>query len=218
MTAAEIESAVARADLRPLGSEVIRRFQIYLELLEKWNSRLNLTAIREPDEILQRHFIECIFAARHLPTGIKTLLDFGSGGGFPGLPIALCRPEVHVTLGESQSKKAAFLREASRTLELPNAEVYNGRVESLDRSFDAVTLRAVDKMQEACRVAVEKLQLGGHFILFLTEETSSPLISQFQQIDWSAPIRLPGSSQRQLLMGQRSGTFHVEHSSPKPNS
>ena len=101
MMAAEIEVAVKDAGLDPLTKETAERFQSYLDLLQKWNARLNLTAIREPEQILQRHFIECIFAARHLPTNIHTLLDFGSGGGFPGIPIALCRPEIQVTLGES---------------------------------------------------------------------------------------------------------------------
>jgi 16S rRNA (guanine527-N7)-methyltransferase len=203
MTAAEIEAAVAAAGLEPLTGEVAARFQTYLELLQKWNARLNLTAIREPEEILHRHFIECIFAARNLPTEIRTLLDFGSGGGFPGIPIALCRPEIHVTLGESQAKKAAFLREAVRTLDVPNAEAYNGRVEDLNQTFQAVTLRAVDKMQEASQVAIRNLAPGGYFGLFVTRETSQALTSKFDQIDWAPPILLPGSSQRLLLIGRR---------------
>jgi 16S rRNA (guanine527-N7)-methyltransferase len=201
MTAAEIESAVTDAGLQPLTPEIVGRFLAYLELLQKWNARLNLTAIREPEEILHRHFIECIFAAQHLPPGIHTLLDFGSGGGFPGVPIALCRPEIHVTLGESQTRKAAFLREATRTLDLSNADVFNGRVETLDGIFDAVTLRAVDKMQEACRTAIQRVAAGGRLALFATGETAPSL--QFDQISWSPSIPLPGSSQRLLLIGRR---------------
>ena len=94
MTAAEIEDAVSGVGLEPLAASVADKFQIYLDLLQKWNARLNLTAIRDPEEILQRHFIESIFAAQHLPGQIQSLLDFGSGGGFPGIPIALCRPEI----------------------------------------------------------------------------------------------------------------------------
>jgi 16S rRNA (guanine527-N7)-methyltransferase len=202
MTAVEIEAAVARAGLDPLSLEVASRFESYLELLLKWNARLNLTAIRDPEEILERHFVECIFAACQLPAGIRTLLDFGSGGGFPGVPIALCRPEIQVTLGESQSKKAAFLREIVRTLAVSNAEVYNGRIEALSQTFDAVTLRAVDKMHEACRVAVDLVAQGGHLVLFVTEETAQRLISEFNRISWAAPILLPASTQRLLLIGQ----------------
>ncbi len=203
MTAAEIGAAVTGAGLDPLTPEIAGQFQNYLELLQKWNARLNLTAIRDPEEILQRHFVECIFAARHLPAEIRTLLDFGSGGGFPGIPIALCRPEIQVTLGESQAKKATFLRETARSLGIPNAEVYNGRVEALDRTFDAVTLRAVDKMKEACRDAIHLVAPGGYLVLFLSDEALEDAVSEFDQIQWAAPILLPASKQRRLLIGQK---------------
>jgi 16S rRNA (guanine527-N7)-methyltransferase len=125
----------------------------YLDLLLRWNARTNLTAIRDPEEIVRRHFGESLFAASHLspvlpPTA--TILDFGSGAGFPGLPIQLLLPSLRVTLAESQGKKAAFLREAVRTLGL-STEVWAARVETMpqDRRFDAVTMRAVDKMETA---------------------------------------------------------------------
>jgi len=204
MTAADIEAAASAAALTPLSPDTIGKFQAYLELLLKWNGKLNLTAIREPEGILHRHFIECIFAAQHLPSGIHTLLDFGSGGGFPGLPIALCRPEIRVTLGESQAKKAAFLREVIRTLGLSNVAVYNGRVEGLSQKFDAVALRAVDRMQEAGRAALNNLVAESYLILFVTQETASDLPSEFGQIEWAPSILLPGSSQRLLLIGRLS--------------
>lgn len=203
MTAARIEAAVERAGLQPLTPNAARHFEAYLELLLKWNARLNLTAIREPENILERHFLECIFAAQQLPSAIKTLLDFGSGGGFPGIPFAICRPEIHVTLGESQAKKAAFLREVVRTLNLANVNVFNGRVEALTRKFDAVTLRAVDKMPEACRAAEPKIAHEGHFILFVTEDSAPSLVAEFNQITWAAPRTIPGSDQRILLLGRK---------------
>lgn len=202
MTAAEIEAAVVDAGLESLGAEIAGHFARYLDLLLKWNARLNLTAIREPGEIVQRHFVECIFAARHLPAGIHSLLDFGSGSGFPGLPIALCHPEIRVTLGESQSKKAAFLREVVRTLGLGNTDVYSGRAERLDQTFDAVALRAVDKIQEACRVATRKVASGGHLVLFIGEVAAQAAISEFTGFDWAAPVLLPASSKRFLLIGR----------------
>src|SRR5258708_11941645 len=115
---------------------LVHQLSTYLDLLLKWNARTNLTAIRDREEIVRRHFGESLFAARHLnPTtpdpGPMTLLDFGSGAGFPGLPIALLRPHLQVTLAESQNKKATFLREAVRTLDLPNVEVWSARVAAL---------------------------------------------------------------------------------------
>ena len=201
MTAAEIESAIADAGLGALPREVVNRFQTYLELLLKWNARLNLTAIRDPEGILHRHFVECIFTGQRLPADIHTLLDFGSGGGFPGVPIALCRPEIRVMLGEAQARKASFLREVIRTLGLENADVFQGRVETLERVFDVVALRAVDKMQEACRAAVPKIAPEGYLVLLTTAGMAPSL--QVDQISWLAPDTLPRSAQGLLLIGRR---------------
>jgi 16S rRNA (guanine527-N7)-methyltransferase len=132
---------------------ICEQLLIYLELIIKWNARINLTAIRTPEEIIRRHFGESLFVGAHLGA-CGTLLDFGSGAGFPGVPIQLLRPEVQVTLAESHGKKAAFLHEVVRSLNLPT-EVWASRVESMPaaRRFDGVTLRAVDDMNAAVREA-----------------------------------------------------------------
>jgi len=204
MTAVEIEAAAHAAGLQPLPAGASSRFAVYLDLLLKWNAKLNLTAIREPESILQRHFLECIFAAQQLPPEIRTLLDFGSGGGFPGIPIAIIRPDIQVTLGESQGKKAAFLREAVRTLGLPNASVHGGRVETLGLDFDAVALRAVDKMQEACREAFSKVKPEGYFLLFTTKNFLETMTAALPGIVWTASLPLPHSDQRILIIGRKS--------------
>jgi 16S rRNA (guanine527-N7)-methyltransferase len=90
------------AGLTPLGAALTGCFEEYLSLILRWNARVNLTAIRDEDGILSRHFIESIACAHALPAGISTLLDFGSGAGFPGIPVALCRPEISVTLAEGR--------------------------------------------------------------------------------------------------------------------
>jgi 16S rRNA (guanine527-N7)-methyltransferase len=133
---------------------VVSQLSLYLELLLKWNARTNLTAIRDPEEIVRRHFGESLFAGQHLAPETNTLLDFGSGAGFPGLPIAILRPEIAVTLAESQNKKAAFLREVVRTLGL-TVEIWAARVETMPktRQFHTVTLRAVDNMAAALSAA-----------------------------------------------------------------
>ena len=137
--------------------QLIDQLEVYLGLLLRWNARTNLTAIREPEAMVTRHFGESLFAAQLISPRLKpaaTLLDFGSGAGFPGLPIQLYRPDLRVTLAESQGKKASFLREAVRTLGL-STEVWANRVEAMppDQRFDCVTLRAVDRMEEALRGA-----------------------------------------------------------------
>lgn len=175
----------------------------FLALLLRWNARMNLTAVRDPETIVRRHFAESLFAAEHVPAGAVTLLDFGSGAGFPGIPIAIARPEIAVTLAESQGKKAAFLREAVRTLGL-RAEVWDRRVEQMpaERVFDAVTLRAVEKMPEACKLAVPRLRLGGWLGVFTTRATESAL-DGLAGIRWTAAVAIPGSRQEILRMGVR---------------
>jgi 16S rRNA (guanine527-N7)-methyltransferase len=204
VTAADIAQAVASAGLSEIDLEAAEKFSSYLDLLLRWNSKLNLTAIREPEQILRRHFLECIFCAQQLPDAIQTLLDFGSGAGLPGIPIAICRPAIAVTLGESQAKKASFLREVVRTLDL-NAEIFDGRIETMapNRTFDAVTLRAVDKMQDACRTALPRVKAGGYMTLFATEANLAELTSFSSEVSWGKPIALPGSKQAILLIGRR---------------
>ena len=203
MTSAEIERTVLDAGMSALPPDAGERFARYLALLMKWNSRLNLTAIREPSEIVRRHFLESIACARLVPS-VSSLLDFGSGAGFPGIPISIVRPEIEVTLGESQAKKAAFLREVARTLGL-NARVFDGRIETMEvgKRFDAVTVRAVDRMREATRVACGRVRSGGWLILFGTSNTESQLKEALQDIDWSDPVRLTGMDDAFLLIGRK---------------
>lgn len=185
--------------LHPL---VVESFETFLALLLKWNARMNLTAVRDRDSILRRHFAESLFAAQQIPAEARTLLDIGSGAGFPGIPIAIARPEIAVTLSESQNKKAAFLREAVRTLGL-RAEVWGARVEEMpqDRVFDAVTLRAVEKMPRACRLGAAHLAPGGWIAAFTTLNAESTL-DQIPEIRWTESLPIPGSRQELLRIGR----------------
>jgi 16S rRNA (guanine527-N7)-methyltransferase len=153
----------------PIPANLYDQLSTYIDLLLKWNARTNLTAIRDPEQIIQRHFGESLFAAIHIApivTGREaTLLDFGSGAGFPGLPIQLALPHLHVTLAESQHKKSSFLREVIRTLKLPT-QVHAARVEDLPptRLFDIVTLRAVDNPTAAFTAARPRLHASGWLV------------------------------------------------------
>jgi 16S rRNA (guanine527-N7)-methyltransferase len=147
---------------------LLSQLSTYLDLLLKWNARTNLTAIREPEEIVRRHFGESLFAAAHLPAA-ASLLDIGSGAGFPGLPIQLAIPSLAVTLAESQNKKASFLREAVRVLGL-STEIWADRVEKMAavRRFDVVTLRAVDNPAAALAAAEARRKAGGVIVHLTT--------------------------------------------------
>lgn len=198
-----LNDLLTAAGLHPLESEVIAKFNRYLSLILRWNARTNLTAVRAPEEILRHHFIESIACAQALPNGIASLLDFGSGAGFPGIPIALCRPEITVTLAESQNKKAAFLQEAVRTLQL-NLHVFAGRAGDLTLQFDCVTMRAVDRMDEAVDTAAHLVRPGG-WLAIMSTRADLPRVKSAPQSEfhWSEPIRLPGSEQRVLGLGLR---------------
>jgi 16S rRNA (guanine527-N7)-methyltransferase len=191
------------AGLPGLEAALAARFAEYLALLIRWNTRVNLTAIRDEEGILSRHFVESIGCARALPAGISTLLDFGSGGGFPGIPIALCRPEIAVTLAESQGKKAAFLQEAVRVLGL-STRVHSQRAELLRSHFDCVTLRAVDKMHEAVSAASQLVAEGGWLAPMTTSsELAGVKTAAGGDFAWSTPVGLPGGDDRVVAMGQR---------------
>lgn len=198
-----LDQILRESGAEPLDRALAGKFAQYYDLLVRWNARTNLTSVRDEDSILSRHFAECIAAARLLPPNIGTLLDLGSGAGFPGIPIALCRLAIRVTLAESQNKKAAFLHEAVRVLNLP-ATVHAGRAETLTLRFDCVTLRAVDRMQQAIGAATQLLNPHGVLaILTSTGELASVQKAASESIDWQLPVRLPGSTDRVLLLGSR---------------
>jgi 16S rRNA (guanine527-N7)-methyltransferase len=199
----ELNNLLSEFGLKQLDPSQEACFGVYLELLVRWNERMNLTAVRDRGEILRRHFVECIGCAQALPAGIGELLDFGSGAGFPGIPIAICRPDIAVMLTESQAKKAAFLNEVVRTLEL-KASVFGGRAESMSRSFDCVTLRAVDRMSAAVESAVGLLNPDGWLAVMTTRVACAGVMSAAgESICWRQPVEMPGSEQQVLLLGSR---------------
>lgn len=198
-----LNSLLAEAGLPPVTPPAAAQFDSYFALLQRWNKTINLTAIRDEGETLRRHFVESVAAARALPAGIRTLLDFGSGAGFPGLPIAICRPEIAVTLAESQSKKAGFLREAVRNLAVP-VEVYSARAEANLRRFDCVTLRAIDRMEKAVQTAAALTGASGWLALLTTSSDSVRLTAAAGAgFNWQPGVLLPSAQARILLLGRR---------------
>lgn len=209
MTPDRIRQLISPYIIDSIEDSVINQLGSYLDLLIKWNAKTNLTAIREPEEIVRQHFGESLFAGQTLlKNGLAanaTLLDFGSGAGFPGLPIQLLIPSLQITLAESQSKKSAFLREAVRTLNLPTT-VYAARVEDmpLAQRFDVVTLRAVDNMQAALAGAIPRLNPTGLLAVLTTENAKPGVMQDAPGIQWLPDNPIPSSDQRILLLGQPS--------------
>jgi 16S rRNA (guanine527-N7)-methyltransferase len=159
-------------------AQLIPQLQTYLDLLLRWNARMNLTAVRDPEEIVTRHFGESLFAGRvllqsgafTLTGAVPTLVDIGSGPGFPGIPIKLLVPDLRLTLIESQHKKATFLREVIRTLALSHVEVFCGRAESWGKEAQAITMRAVEDFGNVLHTAGHLIVPGGLLCLLIGKD------------------------------------------------
>ena len=155
---------------------------------------MNLTSIRTPQQMVERHFGEALHLAKVVGEA-KNLVDVGSGAGFPGLPFAVARPDVEVTLVESVSKKATFLKEVSRPL--GNVSVYHGRVEGLQECFEWSTTRAValsDVLPHLLRISA---QLG---LLVSREEVVR--LEKDRRVVWEGSVSVPWSEQRVILIGR----------------
>jgi 16S rRNA (guanine527-N7)-methyltransferase len=195
ISAVQVAEAAERWQLTStVNEEAAARLAAYGNLLLHWNTRIALTAIRLEAALIERHLMEGAFAAAHHPRA-GTVLDYGSGTGVPGIPIAICRPGLQITLAESQRKKAAFLQEAVRQLGI-GASVYAGRAEALHQgSFDAVWLRAVERQREMLPVAASLLAPGGR--LCILGGVSQPPLAGWA---WQR-MPLPNSNGRVLHIG-----------------
>ncbi len=155
----------------------------HFKLLSFWNQRMNLTSIRDPLGVIERHYCESVFLAAHLPDDEITVVDVGSGAGFPGIGAAVLRPHAKITLVESNQKKAAFLKESTRGM--TNVRVCCRRAEEIDMRFDWLVSRAV--------VWEDLPMLGKHMALLASEPAPD--------FPWREKIRLPWGERRVLLIG-----------------
>ena len=187
----------------PLTKAQAAQVQSYLDLLLRWNRRVNLTAVREPHSIVTRHFGESFFAGRELlrrSAGLH-LTDIGSGAGFPGLAIKIYSPSTSVSLIEAQGKKATFLREVIRSLALTDVDVITARAESLEFSADVVTLRAVERFEEILPIAAEMVKRGGRIGLLISTKQIGRAKELLPEFSWFEPLAVPLSEERVLLTG-----------------
>jgi 16S rRNA (guanine527-N7)-methyltransferase len=177
----------------------------YIDLLVKWNARINLTAVRAPEEMVQRHFGESFFAANHvLSQGkVEKVIDLGSGAGFPGVPFAMLAPQVQVTLIESNKKKAAFLRELIYQLNLKNAKVFDDRGEKYTQTADVVTMRAVESFSKVLALAIQLAEPGGRVALMIGSSQVQEAIGSGDQMMWDEALPVPGGHSRVLLVGNQ---------------
>jgi len=204
VSAETVRRALAEFALTPTDGQ-IQQIQRYMKLLLAWNAKINLTAIRDPLEILHRHFCESMFAASAVPVEKGRLADVGSGGGFPGLPLKIIRPELQVFLVESNIKKATFLAEVVRELELTDTRVMVSRYEELTEEvapLDFVCSRAVGDYQPFLEWAADRRVAASEVILWSGSRDAAEL-SKIATWNWREPIAVPNSLRRMLLVGKR---------------
>jgi 16S rRNA (guanine527-N7)-methyltransferase len=191
-----------------LDDQQVLQIQQYMGILLTWNDKVNLTAIRDPLEILYRHFCESMFAAVAVPVEKGRLADVGSGGGFPGLPLKIVRREMELILVESNVKKATFLAEVIRDLGLTDARVLVSRYEELGEELtplDMVCSRAVGEFAPFLKWAGSPRVAARQAILWISGRD----LDQVRQIldwEWRDPIAVPQSLRRFLLVGIRKST------------
>jgi 16S rRNA (guanine527-N7)-methyltransferase len=250
MNAARIAELLAPyigpANNQQLTADHLDRISTYIDILQRWNARINLTALRNQQDIVTRHFGESLFAARRLfPLRSSTpsvagpantapyrrkagsqehgrelaaletarpgsemsgalapaVADIGSGAGFPGIPLKLWAPFIHLTLIESHHKKSTFLREVARALTLTDINIRTARAETLKEKFDVATLRAVERFEFILPIAAGLVAPTGRLALLIGAAQIRQAQSALPTVTWSDPEPIPQSQSRVLLIG-----------------
>src|SRR5271156_5161841 len=204
-----LDDHVIEASLRPYGIATTRALcasiRAYVELLLRWNQKIALTTITGPVEILRRHFGESLFAVNEVPIRHGRLADVGTGAGFPAIPISMAVPELECVLIESNQKKATFLSEVVRTLNLQRIRIFRGRMEAyqiLGQKFDFVVSRALGMHRELLRWSENQLGADGNIIYWIGDEDGAKIANDISW-NWRALSRIPDSQNRSLLIGSK---------------
>jgi 16S rRNA (guanine527-N7)-methyltransferase len=203
-TSETIRRALGEFQLSANEQQVVQ-IQQYIRLLLTWNEKMNLTAIRDPLEILYRHFCESMYAAKAVPVENGRLADVGSGGGFPGIPLKILRPGLNLFLIESNVKKATFLAEVIRDLELTDARVLVNRYEELSEEvapLDFVCSRALGDFGPFLEWAGSQHIASKQVILWIGERDLKE-VQSVSAWDWQEPIPVPHSLRRLLVVGTK---------------
>ena len=175
----------------------IQQLWEHYQILQRWNQKINLTSIERGEETVVRHYCESLFFGAHMPvkSGASSIVDLGSGAGFPGVPIAILQPGWRITLVESNQRKAVFLRESNRGL--ANVSVSARRAESIEENFDWLVARGVDPTDVLKNIPRLATCVG----LMIGEHDFS-VIQSLRGIAWSKPIRLPWGDRRICVYGE----------------
>lgn len=181
--------------------ERLDRLSRYLAILAEWNQRVRLVGQAEPEVLARRHVGESLFLHQLLPLQRQTVLDLGSGAGFPGLALQLAFPGLQTTLVESVGKKAVFLQAVTRELQL--GRVRQERLEEMTAQAEIVTVRALEGMDRGPRRFQHLLVSGGKLALWINRAMAEEWRKKYREWLWQAPAVVPGATERAILIGQR---------------
>jgi len=202
LTSAQISNALRPYGIAP-SVDLIKGIRTYTELLLKWNRSVSLTSVTDVEQILRFHFGESLFALSMLPVEKSRLADVGSGAGFPGIPLAMSRSSLEVTLIEPNTKKFAFLNEVIRSLEIHNVEAFRGRMADFQHPvgrLDVATARALGQFNDLLGWACTQLTPLGTLILWVGDEDARKLAADLR-FKWGMPRMIPGAERRSILLG-----------------
>ncbi|MEY3791951.1 MAG: Ribosomal small subunit methyltransferase [Pseudomonadota bacterium] len=195
-----------RMDLA-LSDQVIDQLMTYLDLVEKWNRVYNLTAIREREEMIKLHFLDSLSILKHVH--VKNILDVGSGAGFPGIVLAITKPELKVTVMDSVNKKTTFMQQVKSELSLMNLDVVNSRVEDYQPTtlFEAVTSRAFSNLKNMMSLTQHTLQKEGVWLAMKSKDVKQE-VEAFEKNQYTLiPLEVPFINAERYLVILKKDSF-----------
>ena len=195
-----------RMDLA-LSDQVIDQLMTYLDLVEKWNRVYNLTAIREREEMIKLHFLDSLSILKHVH--VKNVLDVGSGAGFPGIVLAITKPELKVTVMDSVNKKTTFMQQVKSELSLTNLDVVNSRVEDYQPTtlFEAVTSRAFSNLKNMMSLTQHTLQKEGVWLAMKSKDVKQE-VEAFEKNQYTLiPLEVPFINAERYLVILKKDSF-----------
>jgi 16S rRNA (guanine527-N7)-methyltransferase len=190
-----------------LSDQMIDQLMTYLNLVEKWNRVYNLTAIRERDEMIKLHFLDSLSILNHVH--VKNILDVGSGAGFPGIVLAITKPELKVTVMDSVNKKTTFMQQVKSELALTNLDVVNSRVEDYQpiTLFEAVTSRAFSNLKNMMSLTQHTLQKEGMWLAMKSKDVKEEL-EEFEKNQYTLiPLEVPFINAERYLVILKKDNF-----------
>jgi 16S rRNA (guanine527-N7)-methyltransferase len=208
----------------PLDATKLEQFATYASELRRWNERVNLTAITDDQQVMARHFLDSLRCALSWGDAPGSLIDVGTGAGFPGLPLKILRPELRLTLVESIAKKAAFLQHIVDTLGLAEIEVVVARAEQVGRDkahrerYDVVTARAVAELRVLAEYCLPLCRIGGRFLAPKGAQLSAEAQASTRAIELLGgrllaiePVEIPGLEPRSLVVVEKASATSPEY-------